>query len=482
VRHEKKLQMAVLLAQCPSADGTVEGEASVTIENKATIANTTTIAIPAQVLTMKVRLKGVVSDEAELTAYDLTGEVVETTTGYDRAKKLDLIDDGAPTDGTRRFSVEAAGNKIDGSNENPDIRQGATDHLSNAENNRLIDFVNQALPMNLVNADNAFRSSRENWRKGFCVDVKLNAPKQKLVSGEQIAVSAETVHKLDDAKIDARLEAEGFAEIAPAAQQAKPSARFTVTASTKDEFGAEITVKSVSRRGIGTATLSFGKEKPPSKKPPVRKPPATKKCTGAWTGKIKVEKRKREEKKSPESGRLVRQIEVSDETFSIGYNLLGIADTSKGLLNGTFAEAQMDYRLLKYQESTYAPGKMSCAKKIITSTETRKIESLTTGSSRGRLTVYVTSTGEKGFLTFGSPELQAERVTTTRYETACPDYDRVNSSVDNGPGWIDISVPSFEIEFELGAESLTQLNGSKTIQNEDGGETLVTWTLTRECQ
>jgi len=256
-----------------------------------------------------------------------------------------------------------------------------------------------------------------------------------------------------------------------------------VTASTDENFGAEITVKSVSRRGIGTATLNFGKEKPPTKKPPVKKPVSTvKKCAGAWTGKINVEKRKRVERQKPQSGRLVRQVEVSDETFSIGYSLLGIADTSQDLTNAYFAESQMDYRLLKYQESNYAAGKMSCGGKIITSPETRKIESLTTGTSRARLTVFVTSSGEKGILTFGSPELEAERVSTTRYETACPDYDRVNSSSDRGSGWIEISVPSFEIEFELDANSQTKLNGSRTIDNEDGSQTIVSWTLTRECQ
>jgi hypothetical protein len=58
----------------------------------------------------------------------------------------------------------------------------------------------------------------------------------------------------------------------------------------------------------------------------------------------------------------------------------------------------------------------------------------------------------------------------------------VNSSVDKGDRLIEIVAPSFEIHFELDAKSKYQLNGSKTIQNSDGSETIVTWNLTRECR
>ena len=125
---------------------------------------------------------------------------------------------------------------------------------------------------------------------------------------------------------------------------------------------------------------------------------------------------------------------------------------------------------------------MSCNKQIIASTEMRKIEALMTGEARARLTVFVTSTGEKGVLTFGSPELQASRVTTTTYETSCPAYNQTNSGVDRSDGLIDIVSPIFEIEFELDKDSDTQLNGAKKIQNKDGSETIVTWSLTRECK
>ncbi len=490
VRNEKKFHWSYLLAQCPDAAGVVEGEAVVTIENKATIANTTTIAIPSQSLTMKVKLKGFVDDNAQLTHFDMTGEISETTTGYDRARQLGMIDDASLTDGTRRFTVSVTNNRFSGDaskSEVGEIREGSTAHLSNAENNRLMDFADTALPLNLNSADSGFSTARTNWQNGFCVDVSLKAPKEALNSGEQITVSAESVHKLDGGSINARLEATGYAAVSPDKQRAEPSAQFVLTASTDVNFGGEITVKSVSKRGIGAKTLKFAKSsatpvKPPVKKTPPGKTPPAKKCDGAWTGKITVEKRKREEKRRPQSGRLLREVQTLEETFGIEYNLLGVPDTSEGLLNAYYAEARLNYREARYTEKNYAAGKMSCNNRIISSPETQKFESVMIGQANERMTVYITSTGEKGILSFGSPQVTANKVTTTVYETDCSDYNRVNSGEDRSLPPFEIAVPIFEIEFPLDADSNRALNGSKTIQNEDGSETLVTWALTRGCK
>jgi hypothetical protein len=178
---------------------------------------------------------------------------------------------------------------------------------------------------------------------------------------------------------------------------------------------------------------------------------------------------------------LVRQIENKEETFSIDYYVLGIPDTTQGFTNGYFSDAQMNYRATEYRESNYAAGKMSCDKKIISTTQTQKFESLMTALSSKRITVYV-SVGDEGVLTFDSPEINAERIITRTYETSCPSYDRVNSSVDRSGGLIGVPNPGFEIHFELGAKSDTVLVGTKTLQDSDGGETIVTWNLTRDCQ
>lgn len=98
-----------------------------------------------------------------------------------------------------------------------------------------------------------------------------------------------------------------------------------------------------------------------------------------------VVQRKRVDKVKPASGRLVREIDNSEETFSIDYHILGIQDTTGGFTNGYFADAQMSYRSPKYNEKNYALCKTSCDKKIISTTETQKLETLMTALSHKHL-------------------------------------------------------------------------------------------------
>jgi hypothetical protein len=87
-----------------------------------------------------------------------------------------------------------------------------------------------------------------------------------------------------------------------------------------------------------------------------------------------------------------------------------------------------------------------------------------------------------GSLTFGSPEVEADRIITRTYESSCPSYNQVNSGVDRSDAPIGIPSPGFEIYFELDAKSDRVLEGSKRVENSDGSYTIVTWNLTRNCQ
>jgi hypothetical protein len=309
----------------------------------------------------------------------------------------------------------------------------------------------------------------------------MTAPKTSLRPAEQTEVSAETVHKFDKNKVNAELILKGATEsAAPEKQSAAPLGKFNLTAPPKGA-AAKIIVESVSRRGIALEMLDFAEEKLPKKPLPPKKTPPAKKCGGAWSGKITAVKSKRTKLVKPADSRLVRQIENKEETFSIDYNVLGIQDTTQGFTNGYFSDAQMNYRATEYRESNYAPGKMSCDKKIISTPQTQKIESLMTALSSGRITVYV-SLGDKGILTFDSPEVNAERIITRTYESSCESYNRVNSGVDRDQSLIGVPSPGFEIVFDLDTKSSYQLVGSKTIENSDGSQTIVTWNLTRDCK
>jgi hypothetical protein len=438
-------------------------------------------------------IKSFVNDAAELTHFDMEGAAVETISGYDRADRLGM-GDGKFSDGTKQIDYELKNNKpgkevkteTGWTNEigaGPgEMKMRYSRNLTAAEVKRIDEIARQNVFWLYDQAYFYLKAAQKNWRYGGCVEVILTTPKTNLLPAETAEVSAETVHKFDKNKVNAELTLQTATESAmPEKYEAVTQGTFILTAPKKGD-NAYIAVESVSRRGIAWEPLEFVEEK--VKKNPVKplKPPVVKKCSGGWSGKITAVKRKVEKIVKPADGRLVREINNNEETFSIDYHVLGIQDTSKNLVNGYFSDAQMNYRSLRYNESNYDVGKMMCDKKIIMTTETKKMEILKTALSSKRITVYVSAQGEKGYLTFGSPEIQAEQIITRTYETSCPSYDKANSGVDRSDSLIDIVNPSFEIQFELDAKSAYQLVGSKTIQNRDGSETLVTWNLTRDCK
>lgn len=483
-RTETAVRWRVVVASCPDADGISAGNGTMTHSLKKTITTPQTIAVMTREVTTRMEIKGFVNDAAEFMYFDMKGGASESISGYDRAARLGLLEDPEFTDGTREVAYETLNNRP-GPNGMPDK---AGDHqgtfrppTTRAEAERINQIGGRHIAGIYNDAVMFFKTAESHWQDGGCVEVALTAPKKVLLPGEQINVTAETNHKHERIKLNADLDAVARATVSPDKQRGEPQGTFTLTAPPKGE-NAMIIVSSVSRRGKASEMLDFGEEKP--KKAPVSpvKPPV-KKCDGAWGGTIKAVKTKRTEIVKPADGNLVRQVETAEETFTIDYHVLGLADTTQGFTNGYFSDAQMNYRETKYSERNYGPGKMSCRPAgIITTPQTIKIESLMTALSSKRITVYISSVGEKGILTFDSPEVDAERIITRTYESACQSYNAVNSGVDRSSSLIGVPSPGFEIEFELGPKSGYLLEGSKTIQNSDGSETTVTWNLARDCK
>jgi hypothetical protein len=457
----------IQIPNCPDASGILRGTVKMNAAGAAQTVSKADLAVEANVTAY-------VNDQAELTHFDVSGTTTEA--GASRAT----------------FSVEesklggAGGSSVQGRtmiSVSPQLDPKAAGQ---------VDEQTKTIVKAIVEQTSAkLRAARDGWRSGACVEVKLTAPKTRLASGEKVIVTAESRHKLGKTPVAAKLvKKEATASATPDEQPGAPLARFTLTAPTQSGSKAMIVVESVSKRGIGQGRLEFAENAPVARKPPIGKtapPPKTpprKKgiCNAPWSGKITVEKRLKKETSKPESGRLLRDINRKDETINLEYNVVGIQDTSGGFVNGFFADTQMSYRSLAYQENFYAAGKTSCDKKIITTTELKTMEIAMTASASKRTTVYISSRGEKGILTLSSPEINAERIITRKYKTDCPSYDQVNSSVDKSDRLIGIVAPSFEIHFELDAKSDYQLNGSKTIQISGGSETIVTWNLSRDCK
>ena len=495
LRTEVTTSWRYLLASCPDADGISAGTATMTLSTKVTLTTPQTIGIMTRDVTTRMKIKGVVNDAAEFTHFDLEGSSAETISGYDRAERIGLVESVDYADGAKQVNWTMPNNKL-GTRVKDDT--GFTKHIegergelkvfdtpgtSEADALRFAKIFGLHLWFIYEQASTYYERAQDGWRNGDCVEIALTAPKTKLRPAEQIEVAAETVHKYDKSKVNAELILESATDSAtPEKQSGTPQGKFNLTAPPKGKT-AWILVKSVSRRGIASESLDFEEEKPiPKRKTiPPKQTPIVKKC-GAWSGTITAVKTKKEESTRPPDGRLLRLFERDEETFNITYSLAGVQDRTQGFANAYFSSAQTEYRRVEYREHNYAAGKTSCGNQIITTPRTQKFESIETALLSKRITVYITSTGEKGILTFDSPEINAERIVTRKQESNCASSDRVNSSVERADSLIGVPSPGFEIEFELDANSETQLNGSQTIENSDGSQTIVSWNLSRDCK
>jgi hypothetical protein len=494
IRTETTVSWRTVVATCPDADGISAGTATMTNAMKMTITTPQTIGIMTRNITTTMRVKGYVDDAAELTHFETVGTGVETVSGYDRAARLDLIDDPEFVDGTNgveyRITNGKPGKPVKDAygftrtvgRDLGDLAVKVPPGVSIADATRVDKNTGRQAGILSEQSLEALQTARGRWRYGACVDIKFTAPKTRLRPGETVDVTTETVHKWDKSGVNALLHLAAATQSAtPEEQRGESSAIFSLSAPAKGAK-ASILVESTSRRGIALDDLHF-EEEVPSKAPPPqpKKKSAQAKICNGWAGKITAVKTIRTEASKPASGRLVRSIENKEETFSVDYNVLGISDTSEGFANAFLADSQMNYRAVDYREMNYASGKMSCGNTIVTTGQTLKIESLVTAQPRKRITVFITSAGEVGRLTFGSPEINAERIITRTTESSCPSYNQTNSGVNRSDELIEVPSPGFEVEFELDADSERHLKGTKRIENSDGSVTVITWDLARKC-
>src|SRR5688500_1935363 len=110
-RTETTIGWKTMAASCPDANGFVHGTASITNGVKITITTPHTIGILGRNITTTMKFKGYVNDDAELTHYDIAGSAVETTSGYDRAERLDLIKNREFSDGTKSLEYSITNSK-----------------------------------------------------------------------------------------------------------------------------------------------------------------------------------------------------------------------------------------------------------------------------------------------------------------------------------------------------------------------------------
>jgi hypothetical protein len=102
-----------------------------------------------------------------------------------------------------------------------------------------------------------YREARDAWRGGDCIEVVvLEGQGKELEPGEQATVRARTRHREDGGAEDRPIDTRPWGGSITPDGEVRSEATWTYTA---EEQGGGILLESVSERGIGSATVSFGK-------------------------------------------------------------------------------------------------------------------------------------------------------------------------------------------------------------------------------
>ena len=211
-------------------------------------------------------MTGFVNDQAELTHYDLQVDAYVTGAGQEDAFRRNLIKEIKLKDGSYGIRYDVSGSTIEisdgkyGGERTPaktgEVTGRKLTAMSDADARVVNSSLSSLLPAISYSAGESYETAQKNWKDDSCVEVVYRAPKTELKTGESVDVSAETVHLQDKSKVNARLDAEAIAgTVAPDSQNATPGATFTFTK--EGDGNSYLTVKSVSKRGIGRGDITF---------------------------------------------------------------------------------------------------------------------------------------------------------------------------------------------------------------------------------
>jgi hypothetical protein len=479
-----KIEWSGAFDVCPDAEGIVRGEGKARLYNQTTIHTGRDLGALTSDTVIEVKFTGHVNDAAEMTHFDLEGTTTETMLGYDRALDHGIIDDNKGIeDGKTAVTFERKNNTPPaGDSPSGDIAYGQWKfppyELSGTTEQRIGGAIAHGFNGIMLEVGPLISLSIKRWQNGECVDVECVPAKPALKAGETVEVTATANSKQDLSKINGDQKAFGTQSVTPDEQRGEPSAVYMLTAPKAGEK-AYISVTSTSKRGIGSGTWEYAIPKP-KRNPPVKTPPPPKHVDPIWTGSINAVHTEKEENEKPPSGRMKYEKTVKSHRWEVILSVDGTRDLSGGIINNFYAETDVMYIGRDYRETAYEPGKMSCGKgPIITSPETRKYEMIDNGVGRQRMVVTISVIGTQGYLSFNAPGINADRSFMVKYETNCAPYNATNSKTYPEPRGVSVGSPGFEVNFQVDPAKPNEVQGTKTVTNSDGSQTVYSWHLTR---
>lgn len=487
-RKETTMIWSAEVAACPDVKGISAGTGKGSVTAKTTITGDAGTAAFLRVVTADTKTTGNVDDNAEMTHYDLEAEAVETITGYDDAAARKLVTDVTFKDGTYRLRYEMKGNKVEinktaeGGSRIPAKMGKIVVKMvpgSSVEDVKRTDKAAGALVAGIWNHTNdMYKAARSHWRNYGCVEVVPKAAKTRLKKGENINITAETVHKQDGSSVNARLEAGALdATVTPETQQGTPTAKYTYTHGDLEK--SDFTVESFSKRGIGIGGLEFITEQ---------------KCDGGVSGKIEVTMRKTEGwTKVTKKGE-----HISDQHYA------GIAEYKWSF------DYNAAFNIANSQTDTYEDGTISSTLKGAVQAKAARItdekdnwttttdcfpdpprtagqNSFSLIKEEGALTGMIDdgmlqSRGGKFRITFGVPEIAAKRTHRTvvkPFGWCMMDQNPPSDTTDEGD--VSFSHEGLEIEGAIDPKSPNSIVGTKTYTDDLGNDVTISWSL-RICK
>ena len=479
-RKELSLVWGAEVAACPDVNGITSGTGKAKVSSKTVYTEGGAPVTMTTEFDLQARLTGHVNDEAVLTHYDLQLDAYTTNAGYEEAFSRNLIKEVKIKDGRYGLHYDIGGNTIEvsdgkyGGKRTPAKMGKATartlTQMSDSEVKTVGSAIGPMIPSIWNSANEMYQSAQKNWRNYGCVEVICRAPKRTLEQGEEVVISAETVHLKDGGKINARLNAESYqAQITPESQQGTPGATFNLTQ--EGDENSHFSVESISRRGIGKGEVEFQLEKEEEEAA----------GNGGWAGTITAERKQREEREKRSGANLSENGGHLETTTHVRVRLTGRLDRSVeatnahlGLVTGEQAQVDYEYDRYKVDEGYCGPNAVPYkGPKEITRTST------TTADYNQETRVYVEIGKTGGTITFSLPEVTGKTVHAYVHKSPCAEHDRTNTNEA-----VNEDVPtvggSFSFSFPVDPTQKT-IRGTVTVRDDDGSTTTYTWELTRKA-
>jgi hypothetical protein len=479
-RKEISILWGAEVAACPDANGVTAGTGKAKVLSKTIYVENGVKVTMTSEFDLQAKLTGRVNDQAEMTDYDLQLDAYTTNSGYEDALRRNVIKEIKIKDGRYGIHYDITSNTIEvsdgqyGGKRTPAKMGKATGRaltsMSNAEATLIDKAIGPMVPSIWNSANEMYKSAQRNWQNGGCIEVACKVPKTTLEDGEEVAISAETVHLQDKTKVNAQLNAEGFlGQATPEIQRAAPTGRVTFTQ--EGDKDSMIEIKSISKCGIGEATIEFKVKKE-------KEEDSTE--AGVWTGTITAKREHREERDKRSGANLEENGGYATTTTNVQLRLTGQLDRTVEATNAHIANVTGVQEMVDFEYDRYKVDEGYCGPNAVPYKGPKQITrtSTTTASYNKDARVFVEIGGTSGSLTFSLPEITGRTVHKYVHKSPCAAHDRVNSNEA-----IDEEAPTTDVSFSFSFPvdpAQKVVKGTITITEEDGSTTTYSWELTRQ--